>query len=659
MSDALKILDAIEKEKPIVFDTLVQIAGAFFEEESYPEEGRFDEGAILSAIELGILNSDEEKLLFSDLNVKIHCLVRYLVDSRILPKSDMGEDYIDIIQEAYWRENSLSARGLVAQLISELHNKHGFNAFAIVSRGIEDGNFPWNLYGCLSEVLPNLIIEPASIENPLTRIMEAVKNDGDGGRLHPAFEKYSNTRPESGEILYEYCVSHPDSSLVAYLHNILKGLAHHDFARSHSRAFALILKESLAFRKIGIMALGIFDYGEELPDGLARTRERLQQLHDESDEEILGAVAHAYFFLSKAGHDMSAAILDLSDRDVPTVQFWISSVLQERVEDSQSESWFQKVLLGLSSADHNNKDILRNIDQALSKIRESSASLVRSFFEDWIRKHSNESNNPGLPDSFRQTFSSMSWDPLASEMVTVWFNADGQEFHKEAARIVRYFYSPKYSEPPKELALSKVVLDRMTPQDSLFVLRKILGHIVAEPYTLCSLAFSLLQRESLEPDLVRQIIAAFVEYIGYNYGRAATEFLKNKTKDGSRIEKEVAEKAMIGIEAYYEALSALPRLREFEIPLQRNRQLLMAKQKRDQKIFKNAETKSVLRQFCHNIPLKGGRSFFLQQGETFSASTPLREFRGEIEFPRGEMLDPIGQKLHRIQWKMETKEKQV
>jgi hypothetical protein len=58
---------------------------------------------------------------------------------------------------------------------------------------------------------------------------------------------------------------------------------------------------------------------------------------------------------------------------------------------------------------------------------------------------------------------------------------------------------------------------------------------------------------------------------------------------------------------------------------------------------------SIFLDLVKRVTLKYGRSSFHRYAESLSTPEPLHSFSHTVELPRGEVLDPIGQLIQRIQ----------
>jgi hypothetical protein len=74
--------------------------------------------------------------------------------------------------------------------------------------------------------------------------------------------------------------------------------------------------------------------------------------------------------------------------------------------------------------------------------------------------------------------------------------------------------------------------------------------------------------------------------------------------------------------------------------------------KTHERIRETAREESDFMRLVHTITLKHGRASFDTRNGIPSTPQPLHSFSYEVELPRGESIDPIGQRLRRLEGRM-------
>lgn len=129
-------------------------------------------------------------------------------------------------------------------------------------------------------------------------------------------------------------------------------------------------------------------------------------------------------------------------------------------------------------------------------------------------------------------------------------------------------------------------------------------------------------------------------------------FLEIRAKSENKFAAKIANEIRKEIISHHESLKKLTVLRELQPPPQRVREMEQAKAKHfGRQVYEGAKKQSVFLQFCKEIRIKAGRSFFVEQDGKFSAKTELKPISHSMEYPRGEILDPVGQQFSLLQWR--------
>jgi hypothetical protein len=102
------------------------------------------------------------------------------------------------------------------------------------------------------------------------------------------------------------------------------------------------------------------------------------------------------------------------------------------------------------------------------------------------------------------------------------------------------------------------------------------------------------------------------------------------------------ERIRVDLQRYLEQLDALPRLREFAVPLTLQRAFRKARSKQMENGMREARKGSVFAQFVTQVHLKAGLSSFQYLHEGFTEPMVLKSMSYSFEMPRRESLDPVG-----------------
>ena len=136
----------------------------------------------------------------------------------------------------------------------------------------------------------------------------------------------------------------------------------------------------------------------------------------------------------------------------------------------------------------------------------------------------------------------------------------------------------------------------------------------------------------------------------YNYPWSAGQYLRSRLVECApeSAEARAIEIALAKSDSYYAALAALPELVEIRTPSRRQYLIRLERARMHERVMEETRKQSVLMSLVHRVPLKYGNSSFSDRDGVLSDPSVLGSFSHEVELPRGEMIDPIGQLLMRI-----------
>jgi hypothetical protein len=643
---------------------LQRVAEATYDQTEEPVRLDGDEADLSAALELGFLQSDDDGITFSDPEVRRDYLVRHTVDLALQAWED-PEMFADFLQDAQYRTLNFGTRREVTTVVLlVLAGDHGKDVVGRVGEiarlGIEDegrNHLFWSLYDPFCKALPELDVNLGMLADTLESVFEATTGDGMAGLIYGSVEKLASRSRTDAEALYEFFASRPDSPVVSFTANALAGLAGFDLPEAHRRALDLTIAEQPTLRRVGIAALGRFDYASgERPDLLASTWERLQDLKATQDPEIGQALARAYGDLLDQKPETTEVLVELAARPDSTIQHQIAAILSMHDDEARSEPWYKSALLRLACVPTSHAGTWRELDHCAFACAKNNPELSIEFMEAVVigRDYGAQGEEGDLPEMLSSTFSELMVNhPEAfSIAVTRWFASKERRLHRAARDVVSHHQGRTIEGGSPWPRLSKPVLDGLDEQTVVYTLQRVIGHITVGGHYLAALLLSAVRREPCPPDLLNFVARALGEHILYNFPGEAGNYLKARVDadDSSEAEREVARAALDHSESYFEALGDLPRLEEFRPPSRRLYPLHLARLKQQAAISEEADKRSVLASLFPKIPLKYGRSFFMEKDGEYTEPSELGEISHSMELPRGELVDPIGQQIQRLHW---------
>lgn len=641
---------------------LRRVAQAVYERTEEPVDVGDAEVDLRAALELGLLESGEEGISFSDRDLRRDYLTRHVVGV-VLPVWDEPTRFADAIDDAQRRTRRyIGRRDIATAVLLVLAREHGkdvvgrIGELARSAAGSEGrSQLFWGLYSPFCEALPELDLEPQQLAETLEAVSEVTANDGAAGFVYNAVERLATHSQAKGDALYEAFASHPDSPLVTFVPPVLVGLASADLDEAHHRALGLSVAANPALRRAGIAALGFFDYsGDDQGRLMEATWERLERGRSEPDPEVDSALVRAYGNLFDQRPEAAGALVDLSARPDPAVQGQVSRILSQKSDEAYGESWFREALLDLAGVPTSHRGVWENLDRSLHPVAREDPDLAVEFMEATVisRDYGAEVEGGELPEMLPGAFAELvQHHPEAiEEAITRWFASSERRLHRAARDMVHDTYEVSGRSEPW-LLLSKPVLDELEEPAIVYALQRIMGHVMTSR-PLAALLLSATRLESCSREFLGFVAGALAGYVLYNYPQEAGDYLRKRLEagDATEAEAEVARASLGQSDAYLSALDDLPLLKEFQPPAQHQYLLRLAEHRQQTGMMDRAKQSSVLLNIMPELPLKYGRSHFMEREGGFTEPSELVPFSVSAEKPRGEILDPIGQMFRRLGW---------
>lgn len=652
----------IRRDHPDVHAVLQLVAEAVYERTEEPVDSGAAEADLRTAAEMGFLENRDQGTSFVDPDVRQEYLIRH-VATITLAVWEEPAGFAQAIADAQRRTSRYAGRREVTTaVLLILAREHGKDVIGRVgelarsaARGGGQDRLFWNLYNPFCEALPELEVEPRKLAETLEAVSEATANDGMAGLVYNAVERLAARSRAEGDALYEAFTSRPDSPLITFVPPVLVGLARSNLEEAHRRALDLSVGADPSVRRAGITALGLFDYsGDDQGRLLETTWERLERGRSEPDPEVDYTLARAYGNLLDQKPEAAEALVDLSARPDPAVQGQVAWFLFQKSDEAYGELWFREALLNLAGAPTSHKGVWENLDHSLYRVAREDPNLAVEFMEAMVvgRDYGAEGEEGELPEMLHGAFAELvRHHPGAiEEAVTRWFASFERRLHRAARDVVHDTYDISGRREPW-LRLSKGVLDELEERTVAYALQRIMGHVVGSR-ALAELLLSATRRESCSRQFLGFVAGALGGYVLYNYPHEAGDYLRKRIEadDVTGTEAEVARAALDQSETYLTALRNLPLLKEFQPPSQHRYLLALAEHKQQTGMMDRAKQSSVLLNIMPELPLKYGRSHFMERDEGFTEPEELAPFSISAEKPRAEILDPIGMMFQRLGW---------
>lgn len=635
-------------------------AGAIYEQVEEPIEVDSAAPDMSAAEEFGYLARGSEGISFTDPSVRQEYLSQH-VATVMASEWDEPDRFAGELVEAQHRIleyfRGREATTIVLLILARDHGRDIIGRLGELARATTDGNpqnrLFWDLYSPFCGALPELAFEANNLAETLEAVSEATANDGAAGIVYNAVEKLASRSRAEGNELYETFKKYPNLQLITFLPAILVGFAAFDLHEAHRRAIELTESAAPAVRRAGIATLGHISYSEDDRGCLLDTTwNRLEHIRSASDAEVDYALARAYGNILSRKPEATKALIELSTRPEPATRGHVSSILFLKADEAHGETWFKEALLNLAVTPASQVGTWENLDHSMYRVSRESPNLAVEFMEATvISRHYGSGDEEGkLTEMLHGAFAELvrHYPETLKETITRWFSSSERRLHRAARDVVHATYDITSGTQPW-LTLSKSVLDKLDEQATVHTLQRIAG-LVATSRPLAALLLSAARRNSGSHELLSFIAGALADYALYNYPYEAGDYLRRRLENSDVSEEEikVARVALGSSEAYLKALNELPQLREFQPPSHHRYLLRLAEHKQQTEMMDRAKQSSVLLSIIPELPLKYGRSHFMELEGGFTEPSELSPFSVSAEKPRGEILDPVGQMYRRL-----------
>ncbi|MBD2043244.1 hypothetical protein [Microcoleus sp. FACHB-672] len=657
----------IQQDNPTAHAALQRVAAKIYEEAS--NSIQLDQGdgiGVEEAIGLGFLSQEEEKLFFPNPEILKDYLVHHAASLMERAWSNV-EELVDIHKKTERLSLRVSSvNNLENEVLLMLAQEYGKDLAecvveASVLRNSEKSRYSFQgLYNCFWEILPQLDVEAEAIIS----VLDAMGVDFDEGNfaIYAAIEEISARGRDIADTLYNSLMSRASMPAAGLIFNTLKAIAITDLPEAHKRALALSDRVELILRRVGIRALGNFNYENDESKTLLRsTLNRFQILRSASNPETDAMLVMSYEYLVKHTDEVQSIFAELVVDSNPVIWKTALSSLFQLARQAYTQEWYQQALMRLIEAQSFSLEELRTLDHCIEQYIKAqpdfALQLVEAIAAHWYFEH--HEGNERLVEGLNQIFyglRNLQRKTLIFSF-TRWVASREQYLHFIAFELNNYFTSIPVKvgdrlERAKNptLVLSKEVLDTLDEETTSFALCRIVGYVI-DAFSLCALLLSALQREPASQLIIDLVTNLLTSYVLFNYPGEAGEYLKDRAKadDVTEIETKVIQEALSQSQSYLENRTKLSRLREFQPSSQRTYLYRLAKWKQQKGIIEQVEEQSILK-IIPSVLFLYGKATAMERDGQFTDPTPFVPISASTEIPQGELIDPVGQAYLRRQW---------
>lgn len=356
------------------------------------------------------------------------------------------------------------------------------------------------------------------------------------------------------------------------------------------------------------------------------------------DEKLIKAADYLQSVLARNRVDAetTAYISSLStvSRDKQELVY-MSDILINNLEQHCQEDWFRITIRNIMPAPY--QELIENFNHLLTTLIEKDTQLVYYLLK--LRFAVNGGNN-FLDDPWHELPDA---DPaLFEENLVDWFLTGNRNIH-----LAMHHLSNDAPVNSDKFKLSQVRLAELNTTDKYYIACKITGYIY-DKYILRSLLFSLTAAvKENELVLLEELFNIFTEYVIHNY-RSTLDEVKKIIAVNNLPSHVIAfyQRIVDYFEEYFKGLDQVPLLIELRPDpiLAQHINFYTSQQVSEQ--LKESQKGGTAR-FFKNVTINSHRWAIRRPGETVHSPQTLGHVRSEMEFPAGEILNPVSSERFR------------
>ncbi|MFZ5792815.1 MAG: hypothetical protein ACOY3L_19155 [Pseudomonadota bacterium] len=611
------------------------------------------------AIRNGTLLEDEQGVRFADETAMVSAATQHVLHTQRAqllssPKACF-EGLHEIFRNEIGKEPAVSGHVLAA-----LHNAGRLDAFAWGRQAIEAGVHVFDVLHVMKGAIALFEDAPAeAVYEFFVGHYEHVKNDLFGGLLYAELPAWLARHADTAHEIKRLHEAKPQERSASLYGCALHGLILQDFVGGFALTLAAMRSQNPMIAGPALHILGLADYCKAGNCGaVEKVIQECRQILDSSGHPLLGTAVSTLGRLITINEETVVELLfKAAKSEAPEALYALSEMLLRTQDVLESKGWFWPLFLHLAAAQIEHRGILRNIDSILmgwvaDPIRQSQ---VLEFLNAWIARQSSQTLREGDPETyFPSIFHELAKQPqLLSKALTGWLLEDDSRYPLIAHKVILHFRTAGIV----SLSLDPSLIDELKPNEIRFLLRRILGYVIGDEVQI-HLVFSLVRSRDATERTFPWVSEALCNQVGYDYPHQAIEFLKKRqtAQDEADDVKALCADIASAIQARFDALDALPRLKEFQPSSSKVRRFAKARQKQMNEALEEASKQSIVRQLVTNVVLKAGRRTFQNFNGRYTEPMQLKEMSHAVALPRSEICDPAGAARERLLYRMAKKD---
>jgi hypothetical protein len=617
------------------------------------QEGAAENAVLMTAVQDGILLSDENGLRFSDKITLVRSAAQFLLATEGQTILSNPTAYFNRLDAIFGEEIGEKER-VSGYALAISHNSGNMDAFSWAQQAIAAGTGVFDVLHVMEGAIRHFATADfESVVQFFKTTYDLVKNDLAGGTAYPEMAEWMTQHPEFVERVRVLHEAQPDDATTGLYNCALDALIRDSFADGFQIALSATKSPVDSIAVPATRVLSRIDFGSaERANALTTFIEHCRSKIQSVDSPILGETVAALGRIIIWDPSTIVPMLEEAGRtNRPFAMYAISDFAWREKDKWKDSAWFWPLVQMLVGTSPEHKGILKNVDLAFSMSfrtqDNSSRERAVNFIEAWAARQTHEYlKSAGLESRFPSTMAKIGEDPLVlSRLLTRWLLHEDLRFPDLARKLVAAATLRKNEQP----TLNLEIVDQLGTNGIRFLLRRIIGYIVADQAQI-ALAFSLVRSKDARTRTFSFVRSVLRDQIGSDYPYETIEFLTHEQSAAAEDTgiSELCADVISALKATLNAVDSLSDLKEFHPSPDKRRRFSQERARQMNEAVEDATKDSIWRQIATHIRLKAGRRTFQALDDRYSEPMELKEMSHSIPLPRTEVTDPAGAAFQRL-----------
>ncbi len=466
-------------------------------------------------------------------------------------------------------------------------------------------------------------------------------------RIYQGLDGICERKIDYAKSYFEKLLKLDNISHLELLDRLLSSIFKKDQNWASTEILKLIKKENEDHKSKGITTIGFLDLSYVDCQDFKNTieAELSNLITDNTTDKLLANVLFAYRCNRKNFVNADKHIEILMQIDSDDIRYQLYQLLSFDIDIKKESKFYKKVLLKLTKLNTEYTMLFNMFSYRLSQLVTSHYDMIKQFLEHWIECRSENATKIKLFNSVFNEIYDFHKEKF-DELITEWLNKDNIKFQIALYNVLEELNHRNMH----HIKLSSSLLKTYSFHDIEFILNKIVGFIYDKDM-LVSLLYSILETKHNEKDVLQLVGSSLVNDVIFNY-YSTIEFLKAKKKNAIKPLKKIIDEIIMHGEKFYESYSNLDILKEFKPSERRLNHIDNLQRKKISKdLEKNQVNDSGFLSMITTLHYRSGKTSFGKFGGEYSEHTTPKLISHSAELPRGESIDPVGQKIIRLEGK--------